>query len=346
MFTASAAPSVSSFLQTVCKLVVLGWVALSIAACSSLVGSGSTRHLQPLSQSMLTAIRNIGSTPGDAIFMRIFKQEAQLEVWKRTASGQFRLLKTYEICTFSGDLGPKFREGDRQSPEGIYTIVPGLMNPNSNYHLAFNTGFPNKFDRVHGRTGSNLMVHGDCSSVGCYAMTDSGISEIYALARESFAGGNTSFQLQIFPFRMTPANIAQNASNQHAPFWQNIKEAYDYFEVTRTPPTWDVCEQRYVFGINTGTPLDPMGVCPPITRSAALTQRMQDDQAAVERLLTAEARQQREAEVIAARGEAINNSVSGFFSGFGSLLGGGQEAVAPVMTRQPAPAPMAPIQRN
>ena len=121
------------------------------------------------------------------ILVRLFKQEAELEVWKQDRSGRFALLKTYPICRWSGDLGPKVREGDRQAPEGFYTISPGQMNPQSAYYLSFNTGYPNAFDRALGRTGSQLMVHGDCSSRGCYAMTDEQIAEIYSLGRESFS---------------------------------------------------------------------------------------------------------------------------------------------------------------
>src|ERR1043165_9175869 len=93
------------------------------------------------------------------ILVRLFKTEAELEVWKQTRSGQFALLKTYPICRWSGDLGPKVREGDRQAPEGFYPITPGLMNPTSAYYLSFNTGYPNTYDQALGHTGSQLMVH-------------------------------------------------------------------------------------------------------------------------------------------------------------------------------------------
>ena len=118
------------------------------------------------------------------ILIRIFKEESELEVWKQDTTGRFELLKVYPICRWSGDLGPKVSEGDRQAPEGFYTITPGLMNPNSNYYLAINTGFPNAYDRANDRHGAFLMIHGDCSSRGCYAMTDEQIGEIYSLARE------------------------------------------------------------------------------------------------------------------------------------------------------------------
>ena len=149
-------------------IVVVG---LGLSACSNFKPAPNAKANAPLKQEMVHKLASIGSSPGAPMMVRIFKQTNELEVWKQ-AGGTFKLVKTYEICAWSGGLGPKVVEGDRQSPEGFYTITPGLMNPNSNYYLAFNTGFPNKFDRAYGRTGSDLMVHGDCSSRGCYSMTD------------------------------------------------------------------------------------------------------------------------------------------------------------------------------
>ncbi|MDB5652968.1 MAG: hypothetical protein JWQ94_581 [Tardiphaga sp.] len=181
------------------------------------------------------------------MLVRLFKQEAELEVWKQTRSGQFALLKTYPICRWSGDLGPKVREGDRQAPEGFYNITPGQMNPASSYYLSFNIGYPNAFDRSLGRTGSQLMVHGDCSSRGCYAMTDEQISDIYALGRESFFGGQRAFQVQAYPLRMTPVNMAKHRDNPNMPFWKMIKQGNDHFEVTKQEPKVEFCENKYVF---------------------------------------------------------------------------------------------------
>jgi murein L,D-transpeptidase YafK len=312
-------------------------VAMVLAACGG--PSVNAKANKPLSSGMVQKLALMGSSPGEAMMIRIFKESSELEIWKRTRGGEFRLLVSYEICTWSGELGPKIKEGDRQAPEGFYTITPGLLNPNSSYYLAFNTGFPNKFDRAWGRTGANLMVHGDCSSAGCYAMTDEQIEEIYALARESFRGGNTSFQLQIYPFRMTPANIARHASSTHLPFWNNLKEGYDSFEVARRPPVWDVCDRRYVFNVPTTVALDAVAACPTFeadaTMVAALTAKQEADAAAVARELTAiEDREERAAAIAAreaeeaaraaeaeaaakARGEAIGS----FFSNMGSAIG-------------------------
>ena len=181
------------------------------------------------------------------ILVRIFKEESELEVWKQDTTGHFQLLKIYPICRWSGDLGPKMHEGDRQAPEGFYTITPGLMNPNSNYYLAINTGFPNAFDKANDRHGAFLMIHGDCSSSGCYAMTDEQIGEIYSLARDSFLGGQPSFQIQAYPFRMTPANLARHRTNPHMAFWKMLKIGNDHFEATHLEPKVDVCDRRYVF---------------------------------------------------------------------------------------------------
>ena len=181
------------------------------------------------------------------ILLRIFKEESELEVWKQTATGRFELLKIYPICRWSGELGPKLHEGDYQAPEGFYAITPKLMNPNSSYYLAINMGFPNAFDAANGRDGSFLMIHGNCASVGCYAMTDEQIGEIYALARNSFLGGKPAFQVQAYPFRMTPENLARHRTNPNMPFWQMLKIGNDHFEATHLEPKVDVCDRRYVF---------------------------------------------------------------------------------------------------
>ena len=241
--------------------------AIALAGCNlSDVTSG--RAQAPLSEKMLADIAAKNMDKESPILARIFKEEAEMEIWKQTRDGEYALLKTYPICRWSGDLGPKKKEGDRQAPEGFYTITPGQMNPASNYYLAFNTGFPNTYDRAWGYTGSELMVHGDCSSRGCYAMTDEQIQEIYALARESFFGGQKAFQLQAMPFRMTALNMAKHRNNPNFAFWRMLKEGYDHFEASKQEPKVAVCEKRYVFDPaqpeNASKPLkfDAKGKCP------------------------------------------------------------------------------------
>lgn len=187
-----------------------------------------------------------GFAMGDPVFMRIFKEEAELEVWMQKGDG-FRLFKTYPICNYSGELGPKLREGDRQSPEGFYHVSKAALNPNSNYHLSFNLGFPNAYDRERNRTGSYLMVHGDCLSIGCYAMTDAGIEEIYGLGEAALNAGQPFFRVHAFPFRMTNERMADTVKNRWYPFWRNLKQGYDEFEVSHVPPDTTVQDGIYIF---------------------------------------------------------------------------------------------------
>ncbi len=237
-----------------------------------------------LPRELLSLIKQKKMPKNSAILMRIFKEEAELEVWKQDTTGRFELLKTFPICRWSGDIGPKEHEGDRQTPEGFYTITPELMNPNSNYYLAINLGFPNAFDKANARDGSFLMIHGDCSSSGCYSMTDEQMGEIYGLARDSFVG-RPSFQVQAYPFRLTPANLARHRTNPHAAFWRMLKIGNDHFETTHLEPKVDVCDRRYVFNTqpspNSPNPLvfNPIRACPAfvvnpkIARSALVKQR-------------------------------------------------------------------------
>src|SRR5512139_1171263 len=242
--------------------------ALALAGCDADSISPTGRAQAPVSEKTLAEMAAKNMDKDSPILARIFKEEAEMEIWKKNRDGEYALLKSYPVCRWSGDLGPKKKEGDRQAPEGFYTITPGQMNPNSSYYLAFNTGFPNAYDRSHGYTGSELMVHGDCSSRGCYAMTDEQIQEIYALARESFFGGQTAFQLQAFPFRMTALNMAKHRNNPNFAFWNMIKEGYDSFEATHQEPKVAVCERHYVFDAaapeNASKPLrfDSKGKCP------------------------------------------------------------------------------------
>ncbi|MBX9777325.1 MAG: hypothetical protein K2Y71_23355 [Xanthobacteraceae bacterium] len=261
--------------------------AVTLAGCDpdSGIATPTLRSLQPLSPQMIAEIekRNMGKE--SPILVRIFKEESELEVWKEDQSGRMALLKTYPICRWSGDLGPKIREGDRQAPEGFYTITPSLMNPNSSYYLSINMGYPNAYDRSNNRTGAFLMIHGDCSSRGCYAMTDEQIAEIYALARESFFGGQSSFQIQAFPFRMTPQNMARHRNSPHMAFWRMLKVGYDHFEVTRQEPKVDVCDRRYVFNTESKGRYVATAACPAMTTPddvlAAVRNKQQRDEAQI-----------------------------------------------------------------
>jgi murein L,D-transpeptidase YafK len=172
------------------RIALAAGLVLALAACQG--QDMSTRHLAPIPAATMALMETKGMSKNDPILMRSYKKESEIEVWKRGRDGRYALLKTYPMCRWSGQLGPKIREGDRQAPEGFYTITPAQMNPNSQLYLSFNLGYPNEYDRAHGRTGSHLMVHGSCSSQGCFAMTDEAISEVYALAKASRASAASS----------------------------------------------------------------------------------------------------------------------------------------------------------
>ncbi|MEO1703103.1 MAG: murein L,D-transpeptidase family protein [Pseudomonadota bacterium] len=237
-----------------------------LAGCQASSVLGINKSEVPLPRDALAFMRSQGMTAASPIMMRIFKEEATLEIWKQGPTGRYQLVKEYEICTYSGQKGPKYKEGDRQAPEGFYFVGKRHLNPKSSYHLSFNLGFPNRFDRAHGRTGSHLMVHGDCSSAGCYAMTDEYIEEIYAFAREALRGGQQAeFQVQAFPFRMTPENMAAHRNDQHFEYWTMLKQGYDHFELTKQPPKVDVCDRRYVFNVaptEDGMKFNAVSQCP------------------------------------------------------------------------------------
>ncbi|GEO86289.1 MULTISPECIES: L,D-transpeptidase family protein [Alphaproteobacteria] len=234
--------------------------------------SVSNKVEQPLPSKILAEMKAKGMDRNSPIAIRILKEEGLLEIWKAKTNGRFEKIKEYEICAWSGRLGPKVKEGDRQAPEGFYPLSPHNLNPNSKYYLAINTGYPNRFDQSNNRNGSNLMIHGACSSSGCYSMTDAQILEIYAFARDAFKGGQQTIQLQAFPFRMTAENMARHRHSEHYPFWEMLKVGYDNFEVTKRPPEVAVCDRKYVFNqqVADGKTLSAAAPCPPMSAPPAL----------------------------------------------------------------------------
>nr|WP_040301464.1 murein L,D-transpeptidase family protein [Afipia clevelandensis] len=298
-----------------------------LAGCNGEQLSPSSKANRPIPDKLLAEIEAKNMDKGSPMLVRLFKQEAELEVWKQDRNGKYALLKTYPICRWSGDLGPKVKEGDRQAPEGFYSITPAQMNPNSGYYLSFNMGYPNAYDRAWGRTGSQLMVHGDCSSRGCYAMTDEQISEIYALGRESFFGGQNAFQVQAYPFRMTAQNMARHRNNPNMPFWKMIKEGNDHFEVTKQEPKVDFCEKKYVFdaekpaGSTRPLAFNASAQCPAYQVSPEIAEAVQDKQRQDE-LKTAQ---------LISRGTAMARSRAGIDGGmhpiFASKLPEGDAAI-------------------
>ncbi|MCJ2013171.1 murein L,D-transpeptidase family protein [Methylobacterium sp. J-076] len=223
----------------------------SLAAGLVLLALGSAAAAQdkaqaPIPAGTLALMAAKGTTAAAPVVFRAYKRDSELEVWKRGPKG-YVFIKAFPICRWSGQLGPKRRNGDRQVPEGFYTVARRQMNPNSHYHLSFDVGYPNEYDRSHGSSGSAIMVHGICSSMGCFAMTNGTVEEIYAIAREALAGGQAAFQFQSYPFRMTAENLARHRADPNFAFWQNLKEGSDRFEATGEEPQVSVAAGRYAF---------------------------------------------------------------------------------------------------
>ena len=249
--------------KTVKRLLAVALLGTALAACqdnSQFANSG--RAWRPVSSEMQALFKEKGTDAHQPMLIRTYKKEAEFEIWKMRTDGKYVHVKTFPMCRWSGQLGPKVREGDRQVPEGFYTITPGQMNPNSAYYLSFNVGYPNALDRALGHTGGSIMVHGVCSSAGCFSMTDEQIADIYAVARESFGGGQRAIQMESFPFHMTAENLAKHRLDPNIAFWKNLKEGSDHFEVTKTEPTIGVCGRKYVFNATTSSSMDPLGPCP------------------------------------------------------------------------------------
>jgi murein L,D-transpeptidase YafK len=251
----------SSFLTAVSRATV-AVLAAALLGC----GQFSPPYLKPLSPQAQARLAEKGMTEQSPVLIRIFKAESELEVCKAKENGRFYHFKTYPICSYSGNLGPKVKQGDRQAPEGFYSVSLDRMNPRSKYHLSFDVGFPNTYDRAYGRTGANIMVHGDCTSSGCYAMTDAVVEEIFALTREALQNGQSEIQIQAFPFRMTKVNLEAHKGEEWYEFWKNLKEGYDYFEISRLPPKVAVCEKRYLINASFKARPRPTGKCPAYTK--------------------------------------------------------------------------------
>ena len=250
------------------RLAILGSAMLLLAACQDENGGlSNARAYRPIPPETLSLMEQKGTSKAAPMLIRSFKKEAEFEIWKMKADGRYALLKTFPMCRWSGQLGPKTREGDRQVPEGFYNITPAQMNPNSNYYLSFNVGYPNALDKSLGRQGGLIMVHGACSSAGCFSMTDNQIAEIYSILRESFAGGQKTIQMESLPFRMSADNLAKHRLDPNINFWKQLKQGSDNFEVTKLEPKVGVCNRHYVFNAqsaNASQQLDANAICPPL----------------------------------------------------------------------------------
>lgn len=270
------------------RIILVFLTGLILVACQDIDAKDfAPKASKQIPEKLMREIKAKGMTRTSPILVRLYKEEGVLEVWKQTNTGRYDFAADFAICKMSGKLGPKFIEGDRQAPEGFYAITPGQMNPKSQYHLSFNTGYPNAFDRAHGRGGSNLMVHGACSSSGCYSMTDEQMEVIFALARDAFKGGQKSFQFQAYPFRMTAQNMARYRNDPNYDFWVNLKEGYDYFELTKVPPRVGVCDKKYTFAAGVVAGDSPMEACNPDAPPPALAAALATSKAEFNKELTA-----------------------------------------------------------
>jgi murein L,D-transpeptidase YafK len=191
-------------------------------------------------------LKAMGLKDDQPVFIRIFKEPGVLEMWVKSGK-QYKLFKTYLICAYSGGLGTKTRDHDGMCPEGYYTVAPTQLNPVSTYHLAMNIGYPNVYDQQHGYTGNSIMIHGYCASIGCYAMTDPMIEEIYTMVYEALLNGQKSVPVNIFPFKLTSANIDKYSNYPYVQFWQHLKPGYDIFEHTHVPPEVAVVNKQYSY---------------------------------------------------------------------------------------------------
>lgn len=223
--------------------------AFVVETCDSLPGpERATAAAERVRPELEKALTEKGLRFGDPVFLRAFKEENELELWiRRRDTEKYDLFRTWKIAGASGSLGPKLAEGDRQVPEGFYFVPPAGMKPDSVFHLAFNIGYPNSYDRHHGRTGSFIMIHGDRISIGCLAMTDAKIEEIYTLCDAALKNGQPFFRVHFFPFRMTDERMTAAAGHEWEDFWKNLREGYDHFERERVPPDVTVEAGRYRF---------------------------------------------------------------------------------------------------
>ena len=265
------------------RLTALGLTAAAgalVAGCdNSYLDAGPGRSEHPITTATLNEMAKIDTTPSSPMLIRTYKKEAELEIWKMKTDGQYALLKTYPICRWSGQLGPKAVEGDMQVPEGFYAITPGQMNPNSHYYLAFNVGYPNAYDRAYGHTGGSVMVHGVCSSAGCFSMTDKQVDDIYAIARDALRGGQREIQLQSYPFHMTPENMAKYRLDPNIAFWKELKNGADHFEVTKTEPSVLICGKHYIFGATASGEVSASAPCPALHKDEEVEALVADKEA-------------------------------------------------------------------
>ena len=228
------------------KRLMVVCFAVSLAACNTTTTLDHRKGLAPQPQTLVAQSERSGAKASSPVLIRIFKQSNELELWRMINDGSYALVKTYNICAYSGELGPKKKQGDRQAPEGFYAIGASQMNYHSIRYLSADTGYPNMYDRVHGYTGAALMIHGGCDSAGCYAIEDQPVQEVFTAIRDSLKAGQKQVQVQIYPFKLNALNMFFNKDNKNIDFWQQLKLGYDKFEADRRELKVTVVNKRYL----------------------------------------------------------------------------------------------------
>lgn len=240
-----------SILRGIARAVFIGFLlgSLSFAFCLDMLENERLTEVRGrVEPGLKEALASSGFRLGSPLFIRIFKESRELEIWLKPRNGtDYQLWKTYPIAAMSGKLGPKLKLGDCQAPEGFYEVDASALNPKSSFHLSFNIGYPNAYDQALNRTGNFIMVHGNQVSIGCFAMTDPVIEEIYLIAEAALRKGQKAFAVHVFPFRMSGERMAQATDSPWYDFWGNLQEGYLAFENTRVPPRVRVREDRYIF---------------------------------------------------------------------------------------------------
>jgi hypothetical protein len=232
------------------KKIFLGVAMLALAGCAQGIQYGEFTDYRkghaPQTLSLVQASERVGATKNSPVLIRIFKESNELEFWRKTASGEYALVHTFSVCAYSGELGPKKKLGDRQSPEGFYSTAFENLNFNSIRYLSFNTGYPNEYDRAHGRSGGSIMIHGGCDSSGCFAIKDVPMQDLFAAIRDSLKAGQKMVQIHMYPFRMNEFNMLAHSKNPNMDFWKQLKVGYDKFEVAHKELNVSVVNKRYV----------------------------------------------------------------------------------------------------
>lgn len=233
--------------------LLLGALLLSLPVCEGAMAArrGNGNSVEAVGMTLAAQFQEKGLTLGSAVFIRVYKQTSEMELWVQQGA-RYVHFKTYGICRWSGGLGPKMYEGDRQSPEGLYHITAADLIVNPRWDRAMNINYPNSYDVVNGRSGSGILIHGKCGSVGCFAIQDQNVEEVYGAVRAALNNGQAEIPVLALPFRFASVAPTVNDTLQLSEFWSDLRRADLLFERDRIPPTAWICDGRYYFADRRG----------------------------------------------------------------------------------------------